>query len=538
MPTLLVRFPGGRYHATPPGHHVNEGLVEWPPSPWRLLRALLACGYATQGWTKVPPGAHRMIEHLASTAPRYRVPPANVAHSRHYMPIGVLDKGREKTTLVFDAWADVGTGELAVRWDGALDDEAQRVFDTLAAHLNYLGRSESWVEATAIADDAPLPQGSDVFPHVENQQGPPGWEQVTLVAPIPQRAYAAWRAQQVEMALDALPLPEGKKKPSKKLEKDRLAAVAPYPIDIVDCLGRDTAFWKRHGWSQPPGSTRLLYWRRADALAVAPPVAPLRSGRGSVEAMLLALTTPSGSRSALPRVERTLAQAELLHRALAARVGRGTSCPELTGKDALGMPLRDHRHAHVIPLDLDGDRHLDHILVYAPMGLGGVAQRAVRELKRTWTKGGVGELQTALAGQGSLDDLRRLPAPLRDGIERVLGSQEGAREWTSVTPLVLPRYRKRRGKNSLEGQINDELACRGLPPASVAVLPWDEERRHLRHAVRVRRPPAPAPPVDMGFAVRLTFDAPVRGPLALGYGAHFGLGLFAARQDERAKPRG
>ena len=28
MPTLRLQFPGGRYHATPWGHHVNEGLVE------------------------------------------------------------------------------------------------------------------------------------------------------------------------------------------------------------------------------------------------------------------------------------------------------------------------------------------------------------------------------------------------------------------------------------------------------------------------------------------------------------------------------
>jgi len=42
MPLIELRFPAGRYHATPWGSHVNEGAVEWPPSPWRLLRALIA----------------------------------------------------------------------------------------------------------------------------------------------------------------------------------------------------------------------------------------------------------------------------------------------------------------------------------------------------------------------------------------------------------------------------------------------------------------------------------------------------------------
>ena len=45
MIAISLRFLTGRFHATPWGHHVNEGVVEWPPSPWRLLRALVATFY-------------------------------------------------------------------------------------------------------------------------------------------------------------------------------------------------------------------------------------------------------------------------------------------------------------------------------------------------------------------------------------------------------------------------------------------------------------------------------------------------------------
>ena len=38
--TITVHFDLGRYHATPWGRNVNEGTVEFPPSPWRVLRAL------------------------------------------------------------------------------------------------------------------------------------------------------------------------------------------------------------------------------------------------------------------------------------------------------------------------------------------------------------------------------------------------------------------------------------------------------------------------------------------------------------------
>ncbi|MBM2812795.1 MAG: CRISPR-associated protein, partial [Chloroflexi bacterium] len=401
-------------------------------------------------------------------------------------------------------------------------------------YLGYLGRSESWVSAESIPDDAVLPPGDDAYPHVDGQRGDRGWEQISLMAAEPPGAYRAWRNQAVAKALEPFPLPEAKKTISKKIEKDRAKAEAPYPVDLVDCLQRDTAWWKQHRWSQPPGSRRVLYWRRSDSLSVGSPTPATRSAPARVTTMLLALTTPSGSRSALPMRTRALPQAELLHRGLVARAGRGERihCPELTGRDATGKPLTGHRHAHLLPVDLDGDGHLDHIVIYALMGLGATAQRAVRSLKRTWTKGGVGELQVALAGQGDLEHLRGLPSPLQTGVTALLGPQGGARTWTSFTPLVLPRHRKRRGANTLEGQIVAELASRGLPEASVEILEWDDKTRELRHTVRVRRPPAKQPPVDAGFALRLHFDAPVKGPLALGYAAHFGLGLFIAANDE------
>ena len=534
MPTLILRFPGGRYHATPWGHHVNEGLIEWPPSPWRLLRALIACGYAKLGWEEVPESGRRLIESLAATLPRYRLPRGTIAHSRHYMPTGVLDKGREKTTLVFDAWADVGDGAMAIRWECSLDPDARALFENLAVHLGYLGRSESWVSAESIDDDAALPPGTDSWPHREEEQGETGWEQVSLMAAEVPESYRTWRAAAVAEALEQFPLPGGKRKIPIKLGKDRAKALAPYPVDLIDCLQRDTAWWKSHRWSQPPGSRRVLYWRRSDSLGVGALVKPLRTSPANVTAMLLALTTPSGSRSALPTLSRALPQAEFLHRALVARVNRQGSgkCPELTGRDAERQPLVGHRHAHILPLDLDVDGHLDHLLVVAPMGLGEAAQTAIRGLKRTWTKSGIGELRLALAGQGELDDFRGLPPQLQPGITALLGPRGGSCIWTSLTPLVLPRHVKRRGRNTIGGQITDELVSRGLPePTQIEVLPMDVGNRSFRHAVRVRRYPARPPPMDAGLAVRLAFNSPVTGPIALGYACHFGLGLFAAARS-------
>jgi CRISPR-associated protein Csb2 len=244
--------------------------------------------------------------------------------------------------------------------------------------------------------------------------------------------------------------------------------------------------------------------------------------------MLLALTTPSGSKSALPTVARTLPQAELLHSALVSKLGfAGEPCPELVGRDAMGERLKGHKHSHLLPLDLDGDGRLDHVVVFAPMGLGARAQRAVRSLRKTYMKHGAGELQVAVAGVGALDDLRALGAGMSEAVAGLLGPNTGAASWISATPFVPPRHLKTNGRSSLAGQVEAELSVRGFPGVQVSVLDATAETVALRHFVR-RRQRGPQPPHDAGFAVRLLFDRPVTGPICIGYGSHFGMGLFRA----------
>lgn len=531
MPTLKLRFPGGRYHATPWGHHVNEGLIEWPPSPWRLLRALIACGFATQQWREVPPLATSLVNQLASTLPSYKLPEdITAAHTRHFMPY--IAGKNQNTTLVWDTFANVGDGELSAHWPCELTSDETALLAILARNLNYLGRSESWVEAELVPD-APIPaSGFNAVPHREGECRDQRYEQISLMAPIPADSYLAWRKDKAASAIAHLELPKGKARPTAKLLKDRERELAPYPPDLIACLTKDTSWWKGHGWSQPPGSQRVLYWRPRQPMQVTTTRPRRPRGRPSVEMMLLALTTPSGNKSALPSITRTLPQAELFHRAIVGRAGKGQAihCPELTGRDKDDKLLRNgHRHAHLFPLDLDNDRRIDHILIYAMMGLGDTAQRAIAGLRRTWTKGGAGDLQLAVVGKGRLEDIRHLPAAMGSRLQQMIGPTQGSRHWVSATPFIPPRFLKPTGKsNDLTHQVNAELRSRGLPEAQIAILPGhSHEMLPLRHFVRTRRGGA-SPPQDVGCLLQLTFAEPVCGPIALGYASHFGMGLFLA----------
>jgi len=133
--------------------HVNEGQVEWPPSPWRILRALVASGFTTQHWKTIPESAVCLIEKLAAVVPSYVLPTATGPRTADILPIGVFDKGREKTTLVYDTWLDIGDSTLEVNWHCELTrPETEQAASSLAESLGYLGRSESWVEVKLVED--------------------------------------------------------------------------------------------------------------------------------------------------------------------------------------------------------------------------------------------------------------------------------------------------------------------------------------------------------------------------------------------------
>ncbi len=515
MITLSFHFPAGRYHATPWGHHVNEGLVEWPPCPWRILRALIATGYGKLHWTEIPPLFLSLLQRMSGAFPVYSLPAVSMAHSRHYMP---LDSG--KTTLVLDTWLNV-EGPLQVQWPVSLSNEEQSLLQSLVSPLNYLGRSESWVEAYASFEEKPL--HANCYPHNPDQaRNAQKEELMNLLIPQSEELYTQWREEQ-------LPLPEEGKQTVAK-EKARHKLEAPYPQTVLDAMQWDTAQWKGFGWNLPPGSQWVQYRRPVGCLDSASTVQIKNDSTNSVDLFLLSLSTLSGNLSALPTVARTLPQAELLHKALVSKADRwkqGIAPPELTGLDETGKPLEGHSHTHILPVDLDQDGHLDHVLLWAPRKFSMEACLAILSVRKTWTKGGSGDLHVAVAGHAELNHLQDFPEPLRPSLGK--GTQ-----WSSLTPFVPPRYLKKAGKNSLEGQILAELSLRNFPvplrlevkqvPDSVD-LP-ESQRSLFRHFIRRRGRGGVAPPQDAGFFVRLVFGEEVQGPICLGYGSHFGMGVF------------
>lgn len=229
-----------------------------------------------------------------------------------------------------------------------------------------------------------------------------------------------------------------------------------------------------------------------------------------------------------PLATDTLSVMERRVRPALLRLSNGASV--FVGRDSDNTPLRGHRHAHFFG-EARNDGRLSHLVVHAPMGFDDRAVKALRALNRLWARGEE-ELTLALDGLGDAANPRDAGGSALCGLGTV---------WRSATPFVSTRHPKTRAGaplldahgvwvGSAQHDLLRLLEAKGFPrPVQVDLLdeacfgttrlPWTRfvTTRRTGAGVRAMSPPA-------GF--RLRFAHPVQGPIAIGYGAHFGLGVF------------
>lgn len=468
MVGLAVRFDLGCYHATEWWANVNEATVEWPPSPWRLLRALYAASAQHVGLEAMRTDLRRALEELArASPPTFELPAAHAAHTRHYVPLpGYGPFDQDKTSLLLDAFNAVDPeAELLAWWAVELDVDARSALTAAAAAVGYLGRSES-VCTMRLAE--PEERG------------------VTSAIPATDAADLGWEhAERVE-----------------------LLTVDPSSDDPLAVLTLSVSEMRKQRLRTPPDTQRVAYAVRAVPEPGQDPEADQQAAP-----TLAILRAVGGDR---PPLTEAVTVGHLLRSALQRRFdpGRqGVKSRVLSGHDGDGPRRDQHAHAHFLALPGRDERRIDRLAIWAPEGLGpdeveaigGLRQLRMREMPEPFRVGLV-----ALGGQETLE----LPT--------LLGPAE---RWKSLTPFALPRHQKRRDGRTVETpeeQVVRELELRGLPrPNGVELIPgsWLCFVRTRPGVSRNRAAPT--------VGVRLTFPTPVRGPVALGRLSHFGLGLFA-----------
>lgn len=488
MIAIGIRFLAGRFHATPWGRHVNEGVPDWPPSPWRLLRALVS-SWHRDGSACGRDELEALLQQLCGL-PEFRLPRAAIGLTRHYEVW--YKKGPRDTTMVMDTFLALErASEVVVMWPEASLSERQRaLLARLLSGVQYFGRAEAWCEAY-LTD----PRPANCRAIAPNSALPPDARPVRVLLPAPHCT-----VDDLELGTNEL-----------RLKRKRL---------------------------DPPGSRWVFYALPADAFSVAGDLAPVVNPRPVriVRYVIHGVPRPSVTEAVLVG-ERARAAAMSIY----GRQNQRAISPTLTGRSPAGESLTGHQHAFYLPADEDGDGRLDHLTVWAPQGFTASEQTALASLRTIDLGPGRPELRALLVGM--LDSGERLPtcAP--------------ATVWTTTTPFVLTRYPKthRDGRPKLgadglqvdgpEAQLRREWEQRRRDNPSLPELLTVEPVPYLRVGGRIIRwldfrrwrTRGAGSGTGWGVGFRLTFAGPVRGPLALGYGCHYGLGQFAPTLPARSQ---
>jgi CRISPR-associated protein Csb2 len=236
--------------------------------------------------------------------------------------------------------------------------------------------------------------------------------------------------------------------------------------------------------------------------------------------------------------------AEKFHAAL---VSLSNASSIFTGCDEQGIPLKGNRHAHVFcessnALGKGSSGEVTHITIYAPMGFESEDQRALQDLNKVWCADDI-DVHVTLLGLGQPQDFGG--QDLERGESPLLAK---SRLWVSRTPFVPTRHSK--------------VTRAGVPKMDASGLQIGSPEHELRRLLRLDEFPEPLNVEPLagtrlggrgvpwhaflrqrisgagrrtangaGYGFLIEFPEAVQGPVAVGYGAHFGMGGFVMAED-------
>jgi len=512
MPVVVeVALLAGRYHA----HVWGEAQFamagpEWPPSPWRLLRALASVGYETRPAPSTGTERDDLIEKLGRCcAPEMWLPATAFREVRYYQPL----KQKEDRALHHDFFAVPEGGRFYFVFDVELSEEEKRLLNVLLGRLRYLGRAESRAVLRLRNDVTGPPRGFfRVLPN-DRAAGIGAWTPRRVLCPSADRDFRAsdlWMSRQAGS-------PKRTKRPK------AAPAAAGVPMHLVDALLSDR--------KPLPDGTRWIEYAQPEGSVVQELRCSRRSRttsekRAKVNTVVFRLCRripiPIGDLVAVARAYR-----DAVVRCFEA-VTRGSHSCTLTGREEDGSVARGHRHVYYLPQPEIGGLEIATLVVRVPSGV----LLSQEELDA---------LLTVERIQLHVDD--RYPITLVP--EKVNeGAVVPSRYWKSLTPFLPPHgHRAGRPATLPELQLASCIEkCCGFTPLSATAVSGPGGTG-IRTPVRTHEYGV-AMQGSLGaatwrFTRRLAhwftveFTTPIMLSTPLGTDAHFGLGQFAPIPDTR-----
>jgi CRISPR-associated protein Csb2 len=507
MPVVIeVELLTGRYHA----HVWGEAQFamagpEWPPSPWRLLRALASAWFEARPAPSTSAKRDALLEALGRSAPpELWLPVTAFREIRYYHPL------EQKRALHHDFFAVPAGGRFYFVWDqqaassgeeALLSREHERLLDALLRRVQYFGRAESHATLRRVALTAPPSGFFRALPR--DRVAAPGWVPRPVLCPSIGRDFRAsdlWLSRAM-----------ASRKQSKR--RERAADTTGVPLHLVDALLADRKPLPdgclRVEYAQPDGSVV-----REIPAAKPPPCPPPEMVKVSSVRFRFCrrIPIPIGEIVAVARAYRD--EAVRIYKA----VNPGAHSRALTGHEDDGSVSRGDEHVYYQPRPSGRGLEISAFVVTVPPGSSLTraeldALMAVERVSLRWND----RYPITVIPEVASDD-----------------SPPRSRRWRSLTPF-LPPYHHRPGRGDTLS-YQQLLACVrdtcGL--TALRVGPMGGCKRTL---VRVHEYGSAVPGASGARTWRFTprfaqwftvdFSTPVVFSRALGKDAHFGLGQFA-----------
>ncbi len=492
---IEVKLLAGRYHAHIWGES-QFGMAgpEWPPSPWRLLRALASAWFSMGSPPSSEADRDALLEALGrSDPPELWLPKASFHELRYYQPIRLAGSDR---VLHHDFYAVPEGGRFCFQFHVSLTEGQRALLAALLGRLRYLGRSESRARLRVVGYTEPPAGTKRVSPPQPGHLVTNGVYRQVLCAAADFRAFDLWAVS------------NGGRKTT---------ATAGYPPHLVDTL--------LHLRMPLPRGARWIEYAVPGGLLVheiRPRPKPLEAdGQVKVDEIRFRLCRriPIPLRSLIPVARAFRDAAVARHRALTEAKAHSLT---LTGREPDGRIALGHRHAYYLPR-LSETGAVDALTVRVPAGC--LTRAELHALL------GVDHIRV----DGSPYPITVIPE------ETIAGSTQPkpATRWVSMTPFLPPiRWRSEQHRFNVEEAVafcTERLGV-GRPVSvrktdgpggaggvsSLLVHEYfnNEDSGPSRRGWRFRK--------RLGFWLELTFDDPTVLNMALGADAHFGAGQFRA----------
>ncbi len=463
--TLQFEFLAGRYHATKWGRNVNEGLIDWPPSPWRILRAIISSWkiyHSDIENSKMEP----ILKQMCSSKISFKIPNAIQSHTRHFMPI------KNTTEMVIDSFIMVNKDEyLYVNWhDLDLKSEQKEILAKVIDTIKYLGRAESWC-------------------HVKITE-----ENITS---------------------NCTPLEDGRTNDNDNI----ITMIIPTPDATLENLCVNIKDMYKAKKSHPDGSQFVQYIRQADCLTLMQHTPKPNNAQINIVRYVIA-------GNVRPKITDTIIVGDIIKRAVMSLYGKkndGKLSETFSGKDSNKQKLSGHTHAYYLPTDEDKDGILDHITILSKKFFNEKELEALNIMKMIRSQSQWFDL--VYQARGKITDFEQIPI-LRSSKKWESVTPFVLNRHMSLRGSENDRHVKDGPEDQLSDEIRKRFEGK-IKIKSLKISDAKSKMRSGIMPIQFKRWRKSKLPGFGAYNVQIEFEESIPGPLSFGHGSHFGLGLLA-----------